>query len=158
MTRKASVLVFSLLLSDALATAVAAQDKHPLRGAWVAEGYTVNGKEAADPPRGIALFFDPTYSFVAEKWPRGTGAGDSLTAAEKVAAFDGFLSSSGWYEVVGDSLRTRAYIHLDPKATRAWPNRTRVYRIRIEGGTLYWDFGEGGVGKFRRMEGGSPTR
>jgi hypothetical protein len=115
----------------------------------------VNGKMAPAPPRGIALFFDSTYGFVAEKWPRSGGTGDSLTAAEKVAAFDGFLSSSGWYEVVGDSLRMRAYIHLDPAATHAWPNRTRVYKIRIEGDTLYWDFGER-VGRFRRLEGVSP--
>lgn len=158
MKRNLSMLVFSLLLTHALATPVAAQDKHPLYGVWVAESSVRNGKTAKDPPRGIALFFDSTYSFVAEKWPRSRGAADTLTNSEKVAAYDGFLASSGSYQLVGDSLTTRAYIHLDPAATRAWPNRTRSYRIRIEGDTLHWDFGGGTVGRFRRAEGGLPPR
>ena len=158
MRRKASVLLFSLLLSGALPTAVAAQDNHPLHGAWVAESYVVKGKTAKEPPRGIAIFFDSTYSFVAEMWPRKGGAGDALTEAEKVAAYDGFLASSGSYELVGDALTTRAYIHLNPTATRAWPNRTRSYRVRIEGDTLHWDFGDGGVGRFKRVKGGLPPK
>ena len=38
MRRKASVMLFSLLLSGALPTALGAQDTHRLQGAWVAEG------------------------------------------------------------------------------------------------------------------------
>ena len=87
-------------------------------------------------------------------WPRKGGAGDALTEAEKgggIRRFPRLPSSSGSYELVGDALTTRAYIHLNPTATRAWPNRTRLYRVRIEGDTLHWDFGDGGVGRFRRV-------
>lgn len=141
------------VLVAGLPLAISAQDTRPLRGAWVAQTYVVNGRMATDPPRGVALFFDTTYSFVAEKWPR-RAAGDTLSADEKIAAYDGFLSSAGSDELVRDTLTTRAYIHLEPAATRAWPNRTRSYRIQIKGDTLYWDFG-GRVGVFRRMEAGS---
>jgi hypothetical protein len=157
MRRKALFSVFTLLLSGALPTPAAAQDKHPLHGVWVAESYVAKGKTANEPPRGILIFFDSTYSFVAEMWPRKGGAGDVLTEAEKVAAYDGYLASSGSYELVGDTITTRAYIHLDPTATRAWPERTRSYKVRIEGDTLHWDFGDG-VGRFRRIKGGLPQK
>jgi hypothetical protein len=123
----------------------------------VAESYVAKEKAAKEPVRGIAIFFDSTYSFAAEMWPRKGGGGNALTELEKVAAYDGYVSSSGSYELVGDTLTTRAYIHLDPTATRAWPNRTRSYKVRIEGDTLYWDFGDR-VGHFRRIKGGLPPK
>jgi hypothetical protein len=157
MRRKASFLVFSLVLYGALPTHAAAQDNHPLHGAWVAESYVAKGKTAKEPARGIAIFVDATYSFAAEMWPRKGRGGDALTEAEKVAAYEGYLSSSGSYELAGDTLTTRAYIHLDPTATRAWPNRTRSYKVRIEGDSLRWDFGDG-VGRFRRIKDGLPPK
>lgn len=158
MARHGSFLVFALLLSGSLMNPAAAQGSRSLRGVWLAQSVALNGRPAPQPPRGLALFLDSTYSFVAEMWPRSTAAGDSLTMAEKAAAYDAFLASSGSYQVVGDSLKTRAYIHKDPAATRAWPDRIRSYRIRIEGDTLTWDFGGGSVGRFRRIESGGPPR
>jgi hypothetical protein len=154
MNRVARFLVFNLFAAAVLPAAMSAQNNRSLRGAWVAQTYIARGRMATEPPRGIALFFDSTYSFVAEMWPR-RAAGDTLTGAEKIEAYDGFLSSAGSYRLVGDTLTTRAYIHLDPLATRAWPNRARSYRIQIKGDTLHWDFGDR-VGIFRRMETASP--
>lgn len=129
-----------------------------LSGAWMLERVEgPNGEVLEDDPQpSLALFTDTHFSFLAAVPPnseRSTYSGDQPTDAEKVEAYDSFIAGSGRYEAEGDSLFTRAYVHIDPNAMSAWPERVTGYKVWIEGNKLHGSFGERGVGVYRSVEG-----
>lgn len=140
-----------------------------LRGAWVATGWQINGTPVATPQRGLLVFTGSHYSmmFVPGVDARPGYDGESLTDAEKLAAYDSFVANSGRYRVSGDTLVTSAYMAKDPNYMNAWargcstgpcPNDVAL-TFRVAGDTLWvsWPASFGGsgnqrTGEFRRVE------
>jgi hypothetical protein len=150
-----------LWLAAAIPAPAAAQTDNPLTGAWMLEAVQLpDGRVLENPQPALVLFTGTHWSFVAVVPPnvkRPTYAGDQPTDAEKVRAYDSFIAGSGWYELKGDSILTRAYVHINSNAMSAWPERVMAYRVWVEGGKLYWSLGERGVGVYRNVEGTAPA-
>jgi hypothetical protein len=93
-----------------------------LRGTWKATETLVRTAGSdwvkVTPPSSLYIFTDDHYSymFVTGPQPRPHFAGDPNrpTDAEKVAAFDSFMASSGRYSLSGSTLTLTALLHKNP--------------------------------------------
>lgn len=153
------MLVLALVLHAGAPNVLSGQDDNPLKGAWILERVQYpDGAVLVDPEPALVLFTKSHFSFlmtVPFDQERVTYSGANPTDAEKVEAYESIDGGSGWYAVQGDSIASRAYLHLDPNAMNAWPDRVRKYWYRVEGDTLYWRF-QHGTGVFRNVDGDKP--
>ncbi len=151
-----------------LAFPVQSQAQASPAGAWTATGWIVGGKKIDHPQRGLLVFTRQHYSimFVSDDKERAHYAGDNMTDAEKLAAYNSITANSGRYTVSGDKVTIKAYMAKDPNYMGEWvagcatgpcPNDV-VLTFKIVGSTMTvtWpqDFGGFGglVGTFSRVE------
>jgi hypothetical protein len=128
--------------SSNAAVGVSAQSRSPLEGIWkvLEVSSRVPGAEwtVATPPYLSVYIFTPThdsYMFAPGVGPRRLFAGDPNrpSDAEKVAAYDSIVASSGTYILKGTTLIMTAILHKNPNEMTGEPLR---YSVEIESNRL----------------------
>ncbi len=152
-TAGAAFLAVTLLLSGTAQTA--AQAEPGLDGAWVVERI-VSPERAVDeePDPGLFLYTEGHYSHMIGDSSR-TELSDDPSAAEQAAAFEGFVSNTGRYEVRGDSLILRPFVAKLPYRMNDFPDHTwtLTYRLSVD---TFWLRTPGGTEiVLRRADGSS---
>jgi hypothetical protein len=84
----------------------------------------------------LFLFTDRHYSMmrVTGNQPRTLAAKDSVTDAEKLAAYDSFVANSGTYEVADSTLTTHPIVARSPNFMSGGSDK---YTFRVSGDTLW---------------------
>jgi hypothetical protein len=154
------VTVLAMLATVTIAWRANTTDPYPtLQGAWVVTGWELEGETVSDPQPGLIVFTETHYSimYVNGADPRTQYAGEEITDAEKVPAYNTITANSGRYDVSGNELTTRAYVAKDPNYMGSWPENALTYAFRLEGEALHLDWPEGWPddrkGTFRKVEG-----
>lgn len=141
---------------------VAAASSGPLEGAWVATSVTdADGNTNEEPQASLYVFTGTHYSimFASGDGPRPVTAGDEMTDAEKIVAYDNFVANSGRYEIDGNLLKTRARVARSPDYMAQWPDNEVTYEFELDGDSLRLTnrgFAPGTVTMLRRVEGLPP--
>ena len=125
----------------------------PLEGAWSVVSISVTGPDSAANTTvqpSVYLFGDRHYSMmrVTGNQPRTLAAKDSVTDAEKLAAYDSFVANTGTYEVADSTLTIHPVVARDPNYMAGGSDK---YHFRVSGDTL-WLSNTGA--DFRTMIGG----
>ncbi|MDH3455536.1 MAG: lipocalin-like domain-containing protein [Gemmatimonadota bacterium] len=155
------VTVFAVIAAVTVACGTyTAEGDSGLEGAWMVTSWNVAGETVAEPQPGLIVFTDTHYSmmYVNGAAPRPQYAGEEMTDAEILAAFDSFTANSGRYEVSGNELTTRPSVAKDPNYMGTWPDNAETYTFELEGETLRLTWPSdwpGGlrIGTFRKVEG-----
>jgi hypothetical protein len=110
----------------------------PLEGAWSIVSIRVTGPDSAATTvqPNLFLFTDRHYSMmrVTGNQPRTLAAKDSVTDAEKLAAYDSFVANSGTYEVADSTLTTHPIVARSPNFMSGGSDK---YTFRVSGDTLW---------------------
>ncbi len=147
------------------AGSIAAQESSVV-GGWILTSWeTADGEVNSEPQRGLFMFTaSGQYSimYVLGDQPRAEWSGDTMTDAEKVAAYDSFIANSGRYSVDGNQITYEAAMAKNPNyMARFGPDggNANTVRFNVEGGvlTLRYTSGnaEGSTQTFRRA--GQPS-
>mgnify|MGYP001792700345 CR=1 FL=1 len=110
-----------------------------LEGAWRAVSIRVTGPDsAADQMAQPSLFLcgETHYSMmrVTGNQPRALAAKDSVTDAEKLAAYDSFIANSGTYEVADSTLTIHPVVARSPNFMAGGSDK---YHFSVRGDTLW---------------------
>ena len=105
-----------------------AQTARDLNGPWIVAAWTApDGTVQDEPQRGLFVFAASSdtggaYSmmYVSSADARPQYEGESLTDAEKLAAYDSFVANSGRFNLDGDRLVYEAYMAKDPNYMAEW--------------------------------------
>ena len=128
--------------SSNAAVGVGAQSRSPLEGVWkvLEVSSRVPGADwtVATPPYLSVYIFTPkhySYMFAPGVGPRRQFAGDPNrpSDAEKIAAYDSIVASSGTYILDGTTLIMTAILHKNPNEMTGEPLR---YSVEIESNRL----------------------
>ena len=130
----------SLCLAVAvLALMAQAVPRGPLEGVWKVTEIVVSGSNQPSPASSqpsVYIFTRAHYSIL-----RATGAGPRTlftalqpTDAEKLAAYDTFVATSGTYELSGTTLITRPIVSKNPNLMGGG---SETFQCRLEGDTLW---------------------
>src|SRR5436190_21130755 len=86
----------------------------PIEGAWsvVSSKGTDSANPAVQP--SLYLFTDKHYSMMRITGPRTLAAGDSVTDADKLSAYDSFVANSGAYEIADSTLTIHPMVARSP--------------------------------------------
>lgn len=111
----------------------------PLEGAW---GIVSIGVTGSDSPTNLMvqpsvyLFGDKHYSMmrVTGNQPRTLAAADSVTDAEKLAAYDSFIANAGTYEVADSTLTIHPLVARSPNFMSGGSDK---YHFRVSGDSLW---------------------
>jgi len=125
-----------LLASGAWSGAAGQAD---ITGGWIVTSWTTAAGVDSEPQRSLFLFTESgQYSmmFVLGDEARSEYAGDDLTDAEKLGAYDSFVANSGRYSVEGDQVTYEAYVAKDPNYMAAWGDNAGTMTFELEGETL----------------------
>ena len=111
----------------------------PLEGAWRVVSIHVSGPDSAANTTvqpSVYLFSDTHYSMmrVTGNQPRPLAARDSVTDAEKLAAYDSFIANAGTYEVADSTLTIHPVVARSPNFMSGGADR---YHFRVTGDTLW---------------------
>jgi len=111
----------------------------PLEGAWTIVSIRVTGPDSAANPAvqpSVFLFGDKYYSMmrVTGNGPRVLAAGDSVTDAEKLSAYDSFVANTGTYETADSTLTIHPVVARSPNFMSGGSDK---YHFRISGDTLW---------------------
>ena len=111
----------------------------PLEGAWSVTSISVTGADSAagtTTQPSLYLFGDRHYSMmrVTGNQPRTLAASDSVTDAEKLAAYDSFVANSGTYEVADSTLTIHPVVARSPNFMSGGSDK---YHFRVSGDTLW---------------------
>lgn len=113
--------------------------KPPLEGAWSVVSIRVTGPDSAANTTvqpSVYLFGDKHYSMmrVTGNQPRTLAAKDSVTDAEKLAAYDSFIANAGTYEVADSTLTIHPVVARSPNFMSGGSDK---YDFRVSGDTLW---------------------
>ncbi len=111
----------------------------PLEGAWSVVSIRVTGPDSAANTTvqpSVYLFDDKHYSMmrVTGNQPRLLAANDSVTDAEKLAAYDSFVANAGTYEVADSTLTIHPVVARSPNFMSGGSDK---YHFRVSGDTLW---------------------
>jgi len=111
-------------------------DESPLEGAWSVVSVKITGPDSADTAvqPSLYLFTDKHYSMMRITGPRTMAAGDSVTDAEKLSAYDTFVANSGTYETADSSLTIHPMVARSPNYMAGGSDK---YHFRVSGDTLW---------------------
>ncbi len=117
----------------------AEHSESPLEGAWSIASIHVTGPDSAASTTvqpSLYLFGDKHYSMmrVTGNQPRALAAADSVTDAEKLAAYDSFIANSGTYEVADSTLTIHPVVARSPNFMAGGSDK---YHFRVSGDTLW---------------------
>ena len=134
----ATVALVALLATSLAACQRSEAPEPPLEGAWSVVSISVTGDSAAGTTvqPSLYLFTDQHYSMmrVTGNQPRALAAKDSVTAAEKIAAYDSFVANSGTYEVADSTITVHPVVARSPNFMAGGSDK---YRFRVAGDTLW---------------------
>lgn len=137
MENKSRLIALSLLVIVALSTALTAQSRSPLKGAWKAAA--VAGGAGNQPIVGLAIFGDSHYSIMyfdaTNERPDIANVGQA-SADDMRKLWNGWVANTGTYEVNGDLVTIHPTGAKNPVVMK--PGANEVYRFRIDGNTLSW--------------------
>ena len=128
--------------SSNVAIGVGAKSRSPLEGVWkvLEVSSRVHGADwtVATPPYLSVYIFTPThysYMFAPGAGPRRLFAGDPNrpSEAEKVAAYDSIVASSGTYILTGTTLIMTASLHKNPNEMTG---ESLTYSVEFESNRL----------------------
>jgi hypothetical protein len=124
-----------------------------LEGAWSIVSIRVTGPDSSANTTvqpSVYLFGDTHYSMmrVTGNQPRTLAAADSVTDAEKLAAYDSFVANTGTYEVADSTITIHPIVARSPNFMSGGSDK---YHFRVSGDTL-WLSNTGA--DFRTMIGG----
>lgn len=110
-----------------------------LEGAWSIVSIRMTGPDSAAIPTvqpSVYLFGDTHYSMmrVTGNQPRALAAADSVTDAEKLAAYDSFIANTGTYEVADSTITIHPVVARSPNFMSGGSDK---YHFRISGDTLW---------------------
>ena len=125
----------------------------PLQGAWSVVSIRVMGPDSAantTAQPSVYLFGDTHYSMmrVTGNQARTLAATDSVTDAEKLAAYDSFIANAGTYDVADSTITIHPVVARSPNFMSGGSDK---YQFRVSGDTL-WLSNTGA--DFRTMIGG----
>jgi hypothetical protein len=125
----------------------------PLEGAWSIASIRVTGPDSAantSVQPSLYLFGDKHYSMmrVTGNQPRALAAKDSVTDAEKLAAYNSFIANTGTYEVADSTLTIHPIVARSPNFMSGGSDK---YQFRVSGDTLWLSNNSGDI---RTMIGG----
>jgi lipocalin-like protein len=111
----------------------------PLEGAWSIVSISVTGPDSAANTvvqPSVFLFGDRHYSMmrVTGSQPRTLAAADSMTDAEKLAAYDSFVANAGTYEVADSTITIHPVVARSPNYMSGGSDK---YHFRVSGDTLW---------------------
>ena len=111
----------------------------PLEGAWSVVSISVTGPDSAANTMvqpSLFLFDDRHYSMmrVTGNQPRTLAAADSVTNAEKLAAYDSFVANTGTYEVMDSTITIHPVVARSPNFMSGGSDK---YVFRVSGDTLW---------------------
>ena len=111
----------------------------PLEGAWSVVSISVTGTDSAANTTvqpSLFLFDDRHYSMmrVTGNQPRTLAAADSVTNAEKLAAYDSFVANTGTYEVMDSTITIHPVVARSPNFMSGGSDK---YVFRVIGDTLW---------------------
>ncbi len=117
----------------------AESSESPLEGAWRVVSIQVSGPDSAANTTvqpSVYLFGDKYYSFmrVTGNQPRTLAAKDSVTDAEKLAAYDSFVANAGTYEVADSTLTVHPVVARSPNFMSGGSDK---FHFRVSGDTLW---------------------
>jgi len=154
--RRISALIASLAFAGLVsATSATAQDAS-IVGSWITESW--EGQDDTQP--GLLIFTETNYSmmFVIPGMARERYAGEAMTDAETLAAFNTIVANSGRYTRDGNEITTEGYVTLDPNYMANWGENHLTYTFEVDGDTLRltWPDGflneaDGFTGTFRKV-------
>lgn len=110
-----------------------------LEGAWSIVSIRVTGPDSAvgtTVQPSVYLFGDTHYSMmrVTGNSPRALAAADSVTDAEKLAAYDSFIANTGTYEVADSTITIHPVVARSPNFMSGGSDK---YHFRVSGDTLW---------------------
>lgn len=111
----------------------------PLEGAWSVVSIRTTGPDSAANTivhPSLYLFGDKHYSLmrVTGNQPRTLAAKDSMTDAEKLAAYDSFIANTGTYEVADSAITMHPIVARSPNFMSGGSDK---YYFRVIGDTLW---------------------
>ena len=114
------------------------QAETPLEGAWRVTESEVDGNVNDSPQPALFIFTSTHYSIMIATGdePRAESAGEDITDAEKLVAYDSFIANAGRYEVAGNTFKTRAYVAKSPNYMGGWPDNEQTYEFERDGDSL----------------------
>jgi hypothetical protein len=130
-----------MFVATALGTTLMARavPRGPLEGVWKVTEIVATGANASSPsspPASVYIFTRAHYSIL-----RATGAGPRAlfkerqpNDAEKLAAYDTFVATSGTYELSGTTLTLRPIVSKNPNLMAGG---SETFQFRLEGDTLW---------------------
>jgi hypothetical protein len=111
----------------------------PLDGAWRTLSITTTGPEGRTndtPEPGLRLYGHGHYSVVQINRPRPAQFSANPTDEERIDIWSATTANGGTFEVVGDTVRTRAFVAMNPAVMA--PDRAPALRsYRLQGDTLW---------------------
>lgn len=135
----ASKIVLAGLAAAVLTACEAAESSgssdSPLEGAWSVVSISSAGQDVMVQP-SVILFGDRHYSMmrVTGNQPRTLSATDSVTDAEKIAAYDTFVANSGTYEVMDSTITIHPTVARSPNFMAGGSDK---YTYRVSGDSLW---------------------
>ncbi len=138
--RTASPIALAALAATVLTACEGADGPEPpLEGAWTVVSISVTGADSADNTTvqpSVFLFGEKHYSImrVTGNQPRTLAATDSITDAEKLAAYDSFVANSGTYEVADSTLTIHPVVARSPNFMSGGSDK---YYFRVSGDSLW---------------------
>lgn len=140
---KAGTIALAALTAVLLSACEGAEDADtpvsPLVGAWSIVSMSVTGPDSAAGTTvqpSLYLFGDRHYSMmrVTGDKPRTLAAADSMTDAERLAAYDSFVANTGTYEVADSSITIHPVVARSPNYMSGGSDK---YQFRVSGDTLW---------------------
>jgi hypothetical protein len=137
MENKPRLIALWLLVVVAASTALTAQSRSPLKGAWKASAVAAGPNN--QPIVGLAIFGDSHYSIMyfdaTSERPDIANVG-TATADDMRKLWNGWVANAGTYEVNGDLVTIHPTGAKNPIVMK--PGANEVYRFKIDGDTLSW--------------------
>ncbi len=123
-----------------LSTLLGAQGsaRKPIEGIWEVTEIVITGADASNVPnpQPSLVIFTPRHYSIMYVWgsqPRKPYTAEVPTNAEKLAAFDSFVASSGTYDLTGTTLTLHPIVARNPGFMAGGFDK---YQFRIDGTTL----------------------
>jgi hypothetical protein len=133
--------LMTVFVATALGTTLMAQavPRGPLEGVWKVTEIVATGANAAspaEPPASVYIFTRAHYSILraTSAGPRALFKQRQPTDAEKLAAYDSFVATSGTYELSETTLTLRPIVSKNPNLMGGG---SETFRFRLEGDTLW---------------------
>jgi hypothetical protein len=154
--RRIAALASTVALVGFISAGSAAAQESSIVGSWITDSW--EGQD--DAQRGLLIFTETNYSmmFVIPGMTRERYAGETITDAEIITAYNTLVANSGRYTRDGNEITTEGYVTLDPNYMADWGENHLTYTFEVDGDMLrltwpdgFLDVAGGFTGTFRKV-------